>query len=258
MADGFEKDDPFSQLEGKDGFHVVSVEFADTLTLSCVAYGGGEMVNLLSDDPEDSSIALVEIENPTPTQQGAVERLRLVLDAVARYLTTGGSWKDLQLSQDKMRKVAAGGLRFPGYHLCTSYSTTDGTYQHIFVKNDGSGDAALWEEPTYNEHGGVIGGWIEPTTLQRIREEQENDEAIWGAATQRYVEGGIVTKEEFVGGDDTDLLCLQLSAGSEPATKVEGGDQSRVPEQSTSEGVVHEATGACSGDSAGGSSPTNS
>jgi hypothetical protein len=251
MAEGFSAGDPFEPLEGKDGFHVVQFEFGGTLTLSCVAYGRGEMINLHpSAKPENASVEIVEIENPTPAQYGAVERLRLVLDAVARYLTTGGSWSELDAATRKMEEVAIGGLVFPGYHLMQSYSTTEGTYQHIFVKNDGSGDAALWEEPEYNESGGVVGGWISPTTLEQIREEQEDDATIWGAAA-RYA--GVVHAEDH----QADLLQLLPGRGHEAPAGPAGGAGVRVPGEGAEGGVVHPVPGTGAGDAAGDDRPAN-
>jgi len=184
MAEGFSEGDPFRGLEGKDGFHVVKIESGPVLMLSCMAYAGGVPCNPVSDNPNDASVEILEIHDPTPAHHGAVTRLHLVLDAVARYLTTGGRWRELDAALKTMEKVAVGGLVFPGYHLTTSYSTIDGTYQHVFTK-DGTRDAVLWEEPEVGDSGLPVGGWIESTTLEKLREQQENDETSWG---QRLVE----------------------------------------------------------------------
>lgn len=229
MAEGFAKDDPFHALEGKDGFHVVKIESGSVLMLSCMAYGGGVPCNLVSADPNDASVEIFEVQDPTPAKHGAVIRLHLALDAVARYFTTGGSWMELDNALRKMEDVVKGGLRFPGYHLTTSYSTTEGTYQHVFTKDDGTGAAVLWEEPEVGDSGLPIGGWIEPTTLDALREQQENDDTAWG---QRLVEA--VEAEErdpAAQGGEADLLQLPPGPGVQDPGRPEDGRGGGVPGQ---------------------------
>lgn len=228
MAEGFNAGDPFASLEGKDGFHVVKTEAGNTHVLSCLAYGGGRPFNLVSNDPNDASVEILELSNPTPAQLGALDRLHLVLDAVCRYLTTGGQWRELDNALKDVEKVARGGLRFPGYHLCATYSTTDGTYQHIFVK-DGTTDAVLWNEPEVGDSGLPVGGWIEPTTLERLREQQENDNEVWTGGRRRVTE--ITEEEARAAGGPTDLLQLPPGGSAQTPGDAEGGGGPRVPGQ---------------------------
>lgn len=217
MVEELPIDDPFRELEGKDGYHVVRVEVGNVLTLSCIAYAGGTLTNLVSGDPADGSVEILELIDPTKAQRGAAIRLQLVLDAVARYLTTGGQWDALGDALATMRKVASGGLVFPGYHLIDSYSTTTGTYQHVFQK-DGTDDAILWEEAEVGDSGLPVGGFIDLTTLDKILQQQESDETVWREAGEEAGEA-----EENLG-----RAPLQLPAADhdedEGATEAGPGD----------------------------------
>lgn len=186
-ADQFPKDDPFHALEGRDGFHVVRTERGSVLMLSVMAYYGDVPCNVVDNDPNNASVELLDLYDPTPAAKGAVERLRLVMDAVCRYFTTGGTWREFDNALKKAEKVVKGGVAFPGYHLVTSYSTTDGDYQHVFAADDESGRAVLWNEPEVGDNGLPVGGWIESTTLEAIQEDQDNDEAAWGPRRPRGV-----------------------------------------------------------------------
>lgn len=171
-------EDPFEKYEGKDGFHVVMVRAGSDISLHCVAYGGGEMQNLV--DVNDPTSATVELwsRKLTPQTQGEMIRLQHALDAVARYLTLGGEWMELRHALQVMGTVAIGGMVYPGYYLHDSYVTTEGVYQHIFVRLDGdeSDPAVLWEEPTFNDAGSPVGGWIDKTmTLAEIEAERADD-----------------------------------------------------------------------------------
>jgi hypothetical protein len=195
--DQFPPGDPFHNLEGKDGFHVTQTELGPVLMLSVLAYSGGVPCSL-DGDPNNTSVEIVDHMNPTPKQRGECERLRLVMDSVCRYFTTGGTWEELAMALREARRIIRGGIAFPGYSLITSYSTTDGDYQHLFQK-DGTNDAVLWNEPEIGDSGLPVGGWISATTLQKFREEQENDESIWG---QKRARGGLVKVEAESGQGD--------------------------------------------------------
>jgi hypothetical protein len=173
--------DPFENLDGKDGYHV----FLLNNNLYGVVYSGGQQVNLWGDDPEAASAVIAGV-NPVPTEYavkgavsvpdaGALVRLKYVIEAVARYLTTGGTYAQLQNAMEAFKPLARGGLAFPGWHLVDSFITDELTFQHIFAKDDGSGAAVLWEEPTFNESGGAVGGFIDRTTLDALHRQDLDD-----------------------------------------------------------------------------------
>jgi len=128
--DQFSPGNPFYPIESNDGFHVVQTECGPILTLSVLAYYGGVPCNIVDKDPANTTVEIMEYTKPTAQARGECERLRLVMDAVCRYFTTGGSWGELANSLQLARTIIKGGIVFPGYYLTESYSTTDGTYQH--------------------------------------------------------------------------------------------------------------------------------
>lgn len=162
--------DPFDAITEKDGYHVTRIDSPTSVSLFCACYGGGEPIVV----GKSGTTEIWHYDNPTHKQRGEMIRAELLGDALARFLNTGGSWEDAALLMANMRDVAPGGLAFPGYHLLDSYRTTEGTFQHVFVK-DGTEEAVLWEEPNHNEHGGLYGGFIERKTLEQIRKDQEED-----------------------------------------------------------------------------------
>lgn len=162
--------DPFKHMKAKDGFHVVRIAEGTVHVLYCVSYYGGQQVEVVPGDgglveiyPADTERVPDEVELP-----GHVERLGLALQAVARYLTTGGDWGELNDALNRMQRIAVGGLVYDGYHVYRTYLTDQGDYQHVFASNEDLGDdtpVVVWEEPTVNESGNVIGGGFNFTTL---------------------------------------------------------------------------------------------
>lgn len=171
---------PFEKLDGKDGFHITLVTAVPgELSLHCNMYGGGELQNFVN--PQDPDAATIEIrvwKKPTAEDSGAALRLYHVLSAVTRYLSTGGSWEELERGLSRVKIVAQGGLVFPGWYLHDSYVAGVGEFQsyfqHIFV-HQGTNDAMLWEEPQFSDRGTPIGGFLEAKTLAQIEEERIED-----------------------------------------------------------------------------------
>jgi hypothetical protein len=168
---GTESADPFDRFDHRDGFHVLRVGNDALLGLYAVAYGGGRAFTL--DDPaapEDGSVELVSWESPTPADRGACKRLHFALDAVCRYLNTGGSWADLGAALARLQRVAVDGIAWPGYYLYDSHPTVDGPFEHVFVMTDGTDTARVWLEPKYGEAGSPLDtGYVDdPTPLADV------------------------------------------------------------------------------------------
>lgn len=180
----FNENDPFYHLEGRDGFHAVTTRFGNVASLSILAYGGGELFNVLGGDAANTSVELLKLSDPTEAELGSCERLRLVMDAVCRYLTTGGSWQELRYAMNETEKIAQGGIVFPGYSLIDSYSTTDGNYQHVFREGE-SDNVVLWTESVLSESGLPLGGRIEKTTIDALYGEDDD-----GTATENTIRIG--------------------------------------------------------------------
>jgi hypothetical protein len=165
--------DPFAALDPKDGFHVRQVALGDVrLALYVDVWGGGNPVTLTG-DPEDAASLIAAWDYPSPRDGGECRRLYLALDALARYFTTGGDWASLDAALAALRRAVPGGIVYPGYHYVEGYFALDGHYQHVFAKDDGGGQAVVWEEP--NLDADVVGGQIWPSTLEEINRQQEQN-----------------------------------------------------------------------------------
>ena len=206
-------EDIFDRLNPKDGYHVVELDLKMSLSLHGQVYGDGELYNMA--DRGEATRQIVEWMGPTPENRGECTRLRLVLDSICRYMTTGGSWAELTESIRRLNAVMPNGLAFPGYYLHDSYSTTNGTYQHVFVKI-GTTEAVLWEEPVPTENGSMVGGFIDRTDLKTIQEQQENDETIWGETEET---------EEADEVGDTDTVSLPRIGDLRVEEKAHGATQ---------------------------------
>ncbi|MCI0420751.1 MAG: hypothetical protein L0312_16245 [Acidobacteria bacterium] len=165
--------DIFDSMDPRDGFRIRSIEKETRASLHAEFYQGGELALCFGLSDEDATVEILEWLNPVPADHGSARRLFLVLDALCRYLNTGGQWEQLDKAIERLRILARGGLVFTGYHYLEGDSTKDGTYQHIFVKN-GTEQAVRWEEWDAKGH-----GFIDRLTLSELREQQANDERAW-------------------------------------------------------------------------------
>jgi hypothetical protein len=160
-----DQDDPFTGLEPNDGFKIIHNELGNDLSLHIGVNYRGELSNLHDRDPEDATVEIAEWKDPSPAEAAECTRLQLVLEGVARYLSTGGNWNELNAALERMRMIATGGIQYAGYHLLDSYLNTEGDFEHIFVQT-GTNNAVLWVE----------GQFLERKTLEQIRREQEEEE----------------------------------------------------------------------------------
>lgn len=165
----------WTQFSPGDGFQVVELDMLD-LSLHVELRSGKEIVPINPDLPADEQTAEVaRWVSPTPADRGDCARLGLVMDAVCRYLNTGGSWEQLGRSLSALRRVVPGGLSFPGYRYVEGVFNTDMVCEHLFVREPASvpvedTPAVLWVE-------GAEGGFVNTTkTLGQIREDQKKYE----------------------------------------------------------------------------------
>lgn len=164
-----DESNPFYGFEGRDGFHASTIKTGiNSLALSVFAISGGEIRNFVSKDPMDATVELLKIDNPTQEDIGQLTRLELVMDAVARYFTTGGTWATLLQALHQSRKVISNGLVFKDYNLIGTYLIEDGNYEHLFVHKDGV-NAVIWSESVKSDSGFPIGGWLLATTMDETK-----------------------------------------------------------------------------------------
>ena len=168
----------WTQFSPGDGFQVVELDMLD-LSLHVELRSGKEIVPINPDLPADEQTAEVaRWVSPTPADRGDCARLGLVMDAVCRYLNTGGSWEQLGRSLSALRRVVPGGLSFPGYRYVEGVFNTDMVCEHLFVREPASvpledTPAVLWVEEVKEAEG----GFVDTTkTLGQIREEQKKYE----------------------------------------------------------------------------------
>lgn len=196
------KNDSFDKLHPSDGIRIKRVQSGDRVSLHVGIWQEGELINPFGATPEAATEELAEGSAEVPAELGRLTRLELVVDSVARYLTTGGNWDELQEALRRMQVTAPGGLSYPGYELLDSYSDTAGNYEHIFVRS-GTNDAVLWVEDEF----------IDRKTLEQIRREQESD---W--------DGDVVDEEDSV----PDLLRLS-DPGDEGEADEDAADAEEPP-----------------------------
>lgn len=133
-------DDPVEQAfldaSPRDGWRIVPEDKHSVIALSLAMY---------SHDVIQASELLFEKKKPDNIDRGAMRRLRLLLDAVCRYFTTGGDWPEFETVLSELRGSLTGGLLFPGWHYVDGWLGDDGNFVHLFAK-DGDDKAAMWVE----------------------------------------------------------------------------------------------------------------
>lgn len=180
----------FARLKSSDGYRIQEVslgapEQPSHLSLHLTVEGGGDLVNLANDPAHEGTVELATYDKPTTAQMGAICRERLVMEAVCRYLNTGGVLENLQGMLTAIEPLVSGTLVFPGFHLLDSTPNQTNAYEHIFVADDpDSNEAVVWVEGD--------SGFIDCTTLEAIRDvqrrnrQEEEGETDFDAALREY------------------------------------------------------------------------
>jgi len=165
----------FQRLDAHDGYQIIDSDAGGSLTLDVGLKCQDEYINPLpADRPGDGTVEVARWEPITAVHQGAMVRLRNCLEAVARYLTMGGTWPELVKSLTKMRTLAEDGFEYQGWHYLEGETLYDRETkliinQHIFAADEDDGTlapAVIWIE----------GEFIDTTTLQQIKEDRQADE----------------------------------------------------------------------------------
>lgn len=125
---------------------------------------------------------------------GEASRAQHLVDALGRFLNTGGTREELA---DVVRRVAPllqAPLRLPaGYYLLETYLNTDGVHEHVFV-SDEQDEAVVWVE----------GSFV--------------DLVPWDTVMERMVENGRLQSAAFV----EHALLLRAAAAAEGAADLPG------------------------------------
>jgi hypothetical protein len=139
----------FGALDPRDGYRVDLIDLHSSLTLALTLVHDAEYLI--------EAATLATWEEPDERERGECERLHMLLEAVARYLTTGGSWDDLVPALGKMRHAAPRPLVYPGWYYHSGEIMFDEFVQavvgvHVFVSNSDLGSATKavrWAETLF-------------------------------------------------------------------------------------------------------------
>lgn len=138
---------PARPFDPAGGYVVQETRTADELWLEFEP-----TVNGVTPAPGTSSFWPMTVSYPdTPVGRGSRTRDRLLLDAVARYLNTGGPPGHLvDLVEEVANAARCGPLptAIPGYHLAASFppDTELDAWTHVFRPLDGLGPEWVWYE----------------------------------------------------------------------------------------------------------------
>jgi hypothetical protein len=157
-------DDPLLASDPADGYRVVPQELGAAVAwLEIQLLSGGETVPGFQEGA--LSVELTSWSNPDAPQFGERSRLQFVLEAVCRYLNTGGDWEDLKRVLMVMMAVAPGGRHLGGYYYLGGELNSEGVFEHLFAKGDGSGAAVRWVENQF----------VEPVDLSKLDFELDDE-----------------------------------------------------------------------------------
>lgn len=135
-------DDIFDVMRADDGYRVDMVAIGDhVLALHVGMYQKGMLTNFITDTGQpvcgaDAAPEIIKWVEPTFVEQGQCNRLYYLMDAVLRYLNTGGTWEQFDMVVSRMRDFAFGPLTFPGYTFRASEVTSLGDWEHAFLANN--------------------------------------------------------------------------------------------------------------------------
>ena len=85
---------------------------------------------------------------PNAKQYGEKQRVRLLLEALCRFLSTGGTIAELTKHVNDVKQMTNNGnitVWSDEHYLISSIIDTDGNYEHVFAK-DGNPFAVRWVE----------------------------------------------------------------------------------------------------------------
>lgn len=143
-----ELDKFIADTDPRDGFGISESTLGTYVSLNLIFRQGGNCQPL----PWDPSRAFVEIQRwnkpLSDADYGEKRRIILLLEAMCRFLNTGGSFRHIDFLVAQLRETTAGGSRefgFPDYHLIDSSLNDDGDFEHVFA-SDTSPYAVRWVE----------------------------------------------------------------------------------------------------------------
>lgn len=160
----FEPGDVFAGMSPEDGIHVRRGRSAHGPTLEMYVRVGGELKKWGSHDSEFVVVAGGDDEldanrfDDSTFGLGECMRLQLFLEAMARFLNTGGDWLVAERAMRRMRAAFPYQLTLPGYRfLMTTLvvqppnEVSEITAEHCFVRDTNEDVGVVWVEGMYIE-----------------------------------------------------------------------------------------------------------
>lgn len=150
----------FTKLEPGDGLRVERIEHELRLSLYVSCYSGGlpSPINPASDEEDNQSLCVWHADDPGRRDRGACARTQLLLEAVARFITTGGSLLEAQdlLTQLQQSLLHEAQFSYPGWCYADGTIDSDGRFTHLWVSDCWQGEetaAVRWVEDSFIDVG---------------------------------------------------------------------------------------------------------
>lgn len=134
------------RMDPDDGYRVTRSSAAGQAWLQSALVVDGQPEAGLTGSP----LELASCPLGDPEGEGRLDRLSHALNAVCRYLNTGGTWAELDRSLAHLRVAAPGGRALGPYYYAGGALTDEGCYEHAFVRR-GDGGRLVWVEGQYVE-----------------------------------------------------------------------------------------------------------
>ncbi len=172
-------EDVIKDADPDDGLNVVEVNLGGNADVSLhVAFRReGELVPLVDvlgvTPTAKDSICFWEYSSPNSRSLGALARIKGLVQALCRFLNTGGTFAEMKDMHDTLEELFCAGshdrpiLKIPGFHLLTTGINDEGEHEHLFAADDGGFEGIRWVE----------GRFIESVDLSDMLEEGEVDSA---------------------------------------------------------------------------------
>jgi hypothetical protein len=159
-----------------DGFRVVETIRGNRYWMHLAYYQDGEMQDVPTWDTDLTRGILLWKENdPTPRQLGEAKRIKMFVEAMCRFLNSGGVWVEMELFLDMCRtKTAETAVSFQrlGFHLLDTYISSEGRNEHVFASSDDR-NVIRWVED----------GFIDLLPAHAYLEEESQED------TEAYIDG---------------------------------------------------------------------
>lgn len=134
--------DPFARLEPRDGLQIERVTQGTFVALYLTVVGGDTYWSLpavadATTNPSACLLSIADLEQASISERGHLDRMQYVLEAVTRYVRTGGDLAELLRMIQQIQAHVPGTFLYPGYAYFTSVLQADNPpfWVHYFVED---------------------------------------------------------------------------------------------------------------------------